>query len=75
MMHWDGISIDTLFSQSRQEELATDKVKNSCCPGAKRFISGDPTAHMTRRVVERSRKCKINKKRKKIIRQADTYGV
>lgn len=57
MMDWDGISIDILLPHSKQGELAADKVKNSCFPGARRFISGNPTAQMTHRLVERSRKC------------------
>lgn len=42
---------------SKQEELAADKVKSICFPGDRRFISGNPTAQMTHRLVEKNKKC------------------
>lgn len=55
-----GVCTDALLPHSKQEELAEDKVKNRCFPGTRRFISGNPTAQLTHRLVEGSRKCQKN---------------
>lgn len=52
-----GVCNDVLLPHGKQEELAGDKIKNRCFPGTRRFISGNPTAQLTHRLVERSRKC------------------
>lgn len=52
-----GVCTDALLPHSKQDELAEDKVKNRCFPGTRRFISGNPTAQLTHRLVEGSRKC------------------
>lgn len=40
MMDWDGISMSAFLPWADPEELAPDKVKTSCFPGATWFISG-----------------------------------